>query len=83
MLGVGADIELHDEIVEWMDSLDDDGWGPDRRGDRSADRSPDHLPVLDGRPDRAADHVRKQRDSERTEIARARSAAEESALTNP
>lgn len=21
-----ADVELHDEIVEWMDSLDDDEW---------------------------------------------------------
>ena len=26
MMPVVADVELHDEIVEWMDSLDDDEW---------------------------------------------------------
>jgi putative component of toxin-antitoxin plasmid stabilization module len=26
ILPVVADVELHDEIVEWMDSLDDDEW---------------------------------------------------------
>jgi putative component of toxin-antitoxin plasmid stabilization module len=26
MIGVVADLELHDEVVEWMDALDDDEW---------------------------------------------------------
>lgn len=106
-----ADVELHDEIVEWMDSLDDDGWGRtvvviDRLvALASTARMPlsrslgDGLSELRFTLDLTARRItyrftkdgrivllttfRKQRNNERTEIARARRAAEDCAQTNP
>jgi len=106
-----ADVELHDEIVEWMDSLDDDDW--DRTVvviDRlvalgSTARMPLSRSLGDGlfelrfalgptarrityrftKDGRIVllTTFRKQRNNERTEIARARRAAEDCARTNP
>jgi putative component of toxin-antitoxin plasmid stabilization module len=106
-----ADLELHDEIVEWMDSLGDDEW--DRTVvviDRlavlgSAARMPLSRSLGDGLFELrftlgpTARRItyrftndgrvvllttfRKQRNNERTEIARARKAAEDCARRNP
>jgi putative component of toxin-antitoxin plasmid stabilization module len=106
-----ADVELHDEIVGWMDSLDDAEW--DRTVvviDRlvslgSTARMPLSKSLGDGlfelrftlgstarrityrftRDGRIVllTTFRKQRSNERAEIARARRAAEDCALTNP
>ncbi len=63
-----ADIEMHDEVVEWMDSLDDDEWNRT-------------VVVIDRLV--ALTTFRKQRNNERTEIARARRAVEDCARANP
>lgn len=106
-----ADVELHDEIVEWIDSLDDDEWcrtvvvvdrlvtlgssarmplskslgdglfelrftlGPTARRITYRFTNDDRVVLLTT--------FRKQRNNERTEIARARKAAEDCARTNP
>lgn len=104
-------VELHDEIIDWMDSLDDDEW--DRVVvviDRLASLgSTARMPLSEslggglfelrftlGPTARRITYrftkdrrvvllttFRKQRDNERTEIARARRAAEDCARTNP
>ncbi len=106
-----AEIKLHDEVVEWMDSLGDDEW------DRTV-VAIDRLVVLGSRARMPLSRslgdglfelrftlgptarrityrftkdgrivllttFRKQRNNERTEIARARRAAEDCARTNP
>jgi hypothetical protein len=105
------DVELHDEVVEWMDSLDEDEW--DRTVvviDRlaalgSSARMPMSKSLGDGlfelrftlgptarrityrftKDGRAVllTTFRKQRNNERSEIARARKAAEDCARRNP
>ena len=106
-----VDVELHDEVVDWMDTLDDDEW------DRtvvvierlaalgSSARMPLSRSLGDGlfelrftlgptarrityrftKDGRAVllTTFRKQRNNERTEIARARKAAEDCARSNP
>ncbi len=106
-----ADLELHDEVVEWMDSLDDAEW------DRTVvviDRlvtlgSSARMPLSRGLGDGLFElrfnlgptarrityrftkdgriilltTFRKQRNNERTEIARARKVAENCAERNP
>lgn len=104
-------VELHDEIVGWMDSLDDDEW--DRVivvVDRLADLGPSaRMPLSKSLGDGLFElrftlgpsarrityrftkdgrvvlltTFRKQRNNERTEIARARRAAEDCARRNP
>ncbi len=106
-----AEIKLHDEVVEWMDSLGDDEWDRvvvvvDRLvvlGSRA--RMPLSRSLGDGlfelrftlgltarrityrftKDGRIVmlTTFRKQRNNERTEIARARRAAEDCARTNP
>ena len=106
-----ADVELHDEIVDWMDSLDEHEW--DRTVviiDRLASRgSSARMPLSRGLGEGLFElrfalgptarrityrftkdgrivlltTFRKQRNNERTEISRARKAAEECARTNP
>ncbi len=106
-----ADVELHDEIVDWMDSLDDDEW--DRTVvviDRlaalgSSARMPLSWSLGEGlfelrfTLEPTARRItyrftkdgrivllttfRKQRNNERTEISRARKAAEDCARENP
>ena len=111
MLILVADVELHDEIDEWMDSLDDGEWDRtvvaiDRLASLgSAARMPLSRSLGDGlfelrfalgptarrityrftKDGRIVllSTFRKQRNNERTEIARARKAAEDCALTNP
>ncbi len=106
-----ADVDLHDEIVEWMDSLDDDEWDRtvvviDRLAAAgSSARMPLSRSLGDGlfelrftlgptarrityrftRNGRIVllTTVRKQRNNERTEIARARKAAEDCVRTDP
>jgi putative component of toxin-antitoxin plasmid stabilization module len=106
-----ADVELHDEIVEWMDSLDDDEWdrtvvvidrlvalGSTARMplSRSLGEGLFELRFTLGPTARRITYrftkdgrivllttFRKQRNNERTEIARARRAAEDCARTNP
>lgn len=104
-------VELHDEIVGWMDSLDDDEW--DRVivvVDRLADLGPSaRMPLSKSLGDGLFElrftlgpsarrityrftkdgrvvlltTFRKQRNNERTEIARARRAAEDCTRRNP
>ena len=111
MMSAVADVELHDEVVDWMDSLDDDEW--DRTVvviDRlaalgSSARMPLSRSLGDGLFElrftlgATARRItyrftkdgrivllttfRKQRNNERTEIARARKAAEDCARSNP
>jgi putative component of toxin-antitoxin plasmid stabilization module len=106
-----AELELHDEIIEWMDSLDDADW--DRTVvivDRlvtmgSSARMPLSRSLGDGlfelrfalgptarrityrftKDGRIVllTTFRKQRNNERTEVARARKAAEDCARRNP
>lgn len=106
-----ADVELHDEIVDWMDSLDEHEW--DRTVviiDRLASLgSSARMPLSRGLGEGLFElrfalgptarrityrftkdgrivlltTFRKQRNNERTEISRARKAAEECARTNP
>jgi ribosome-binding protein aMBF1 (putative translation factor) len=106
-----AEIELHDAIVEWMDSLDDDDWDRtvvviDRLATLgSTARMPLSTSLRDGlfelrftlgptarrityrftKDSRIVllTTFRKQRHNERTEIARARRAAEDCAKRNP
>jgi putative component of toxin-antitoxin plasmid stabilization module len=106
-----AEVELHDEIVDWMDSLDDDEWDRtvvviDRLADLgSSARMPLSRSLGDGLFElrftlgptarRIAYRLtkdgrvvllttfRKQRNNERTEIARARKVAEDCARRNP
>ncbi len=104
-------VELHDEIVGWMDSLGDDEWdrvvvvidrlaalGPSARMPLSESlggglfelrftlgptaRRITYRFTKDGRVVLLTT-FRKQRDNERTEIARARRAAEDCARRNP
>ncbi len=110
MTGV-AELELHDEIVEWMDSLDAAEWDRtvvviDRLGTLgSSARMPLSRSVGDGlfelrftlgptarrityrftKDGRIVllTTFRKQRNNERTEIARARKAAKDCAERNP
>ena len=111
MLSPVADIELHDEVVYWMDSLNDDEW--DRTVtviDRlavlgSSARMPSSRSLGDGLFElrftlgATARRItyrftkdgrivllttfRKQRNNERTEVARARRAAGDCTRTNP
>ena len=82
-----ADEELHDEIVEWMDSLDDDEW--DRAVvviDRlvalgSMARMPLSRSLGDGLFELRFTTFRKERNNERADIVRAREAAETCART--
>ena len=104
-------VELHDEIVDWMDSLDDDEWDRvvvvvDRLAALgSSARMPLSKSLGDGlfelrfALDPTARRItyrfardgrvvllttfRKQRNNERTEVARARKAAEDCARRNP
>ena len=106
-----ADVELHDEIVDWMDSLDEHEW--DRTIviiDRLASLGSSARMPLSGSLGEGLFELRfalgptarrityrftkdgrivllttfrKQRNNERTEISRARKAAEECARTNP
>ena len=106
-----VDVELHDEIVDWMDALDDDEW--DRTVvvvDRLAELgSSARMPLSKSLGDRLFElrftlgpttrrityrftkdgrvvlltTFRKQRNNERTEIARARKVAEDCARRNP
>ena len=106
-----VDVELHDEIVEWMDSLADDEWDRtivviDRLATLGATaRMPLSRSLGDGLFElrftlgSTARRItyrftnngrivllttfRKQRNNERTEIARARATAERCARTNP
>lgn len=106
-----AEVELHDEIVEWMDSLGDDEWdrtvvvidrlvalGPTARMplSRSLGEGLFELRFTLGTTARRITYrftqdsrivllttFRKQRNNERTEIARARRACEDCARTNP
>lgn len=111
MLTSMADVELHDEVVDWLDSLDDDEWdrtvvvidrlavfGSSARMplSRSLGEGLFELRFTLGRTARRITYrfakdgrivllttFRKQRDNERTEIARARKIAEDCARTNP
>lgn len=106
-----ADVELHDEIVDWMDSLDEHEWDRtvviiDRLASlgssarmplsRSLGEGLFELRFALGPTARRITYrftkdgrivllttFRKQRNNERTEISRARKAAEECARTNP
>lgn len=106
-----ADIELHNEVVDWMNSLGDNEWDRtvvviDRLVElgslarmplsRSLGEGLFELRFMLGRTARRITYrftndgrivllttFRKQRDNERTEIARARKTAEECARTNP
>ena len=106
-----ADVELHDEIVDWMDSLDEHEWdrtvviidrlvslGSSARMplSRSLGEGLFELRFALGPTARRITYrftkdgrivllttFRKQRNNERTEISRARKAAEECARTNP
>jgi putative component of toxin-antitoxin plasmid stabilization module len=106
-----ADIELHDEVVDWMDSLDDDEWdrtvvvidrlaalGSSARMplSRSLGEGLFELRFTLGPTARRITYrftkdgrivllttFRKQRNNERTEISRARKAAEDCARENP
>lgn len=94
-----VDVELHDEIADWMDTLDEDEW--DRTVvviDRLAELS-DGLFELRFTLGPTARRItyrftkdgrvvllttfRKQRNNERTEIVRARKVAEDCARRNP
>lgn len=71
-----AVVELHDEVVDWMGSLDDDEW------DRVVVVI-DRLAALGSSARMPLSESLKQRNNERTEIARARRAAEDCARRNP
>jgi len=106
-----ADVELHDEVVTWMFSLEESGWQrtlvvidrlaglgpaarmpnvqePRRRVVRAAlharpNRSAYHLPITSDGRIVLLTTFRKQRQNERTEMARARKAAEACARLYP
>jgi putative component of toxin-antitoxin plasmid stabilization module len=103
MVGV-VTVELHDEIVDWMDLLDDDEWDRvvvvvDRLaalGSRSLGDGLFELRFTLGPTARRITYrftrdgrvvllttFRKQRNNERTEITRARKAAEDCARRDP
>ena len=83
-----ADVELHDEIVSWMDSLDNAEWHRtvvviDRLvALGSTARRITYRFTIDGRIVLLST-FRKQRNNERHEIDRARKVAEDCAKRNP